>query len=96
MRVHRQGAAYSALMPISGLVVTLEREGDDDTIARLSNDHRLTIGEPLGRVVPVVAETATLEEGAALVDFLTNMIGVIAVDVVSVEFSDAGGEHGSS
>jgi hypothetical protein len=82
-------------MPISGLVVTLDRE-DDDTLARLSRDGRLTIGERIGRVVPVVAETATLEEGVALVDGLTDVIGVTAVDVVSIEFFDAGGEHGSS
>lgn len=81
-------------MPIGGLVVTLDPDPARRALAHgaLASDPRLTLGEARGDRLPVVAETATLDEGEALFRQVSEVPGVIFVDVVSVDFSDQHGE----
>ena len=77
-------------MAISGLVITL----DDDperrraALAALRADERLTLGEPTGNHLPLIAETRRAREGVELIEDLFTQPGVRFVDVVSVDMSD--------
>jgi hypothetical protein len=76
-------------MPISGLVITLERlESRTPLLARLEADPRISVGPPQGLRLPVVTDTPDSEEGEALVRELFSLPGVCFVDVVSIDFSD--------
>ncbi|MCC6646042.1 MAG: hypothetical protein IT374_10780 [Polyangiaceae bacterium] len=81
-------------MPIGALVVTLDPDPARRAAAllALSADARVTVGEPRGGRLPVVSDTATLEEGDRLFRELAEVPGVLFVDVVSVDFSDLEGE----
>ncbi len=87
-------------MPIGGLVLTLDPDPAlrESILAALTADPRLTLGQPLGVRLPMVAETLTLDDGDALVRELSAAPGVLFVDVVSVDFSDREGEepHGQT
>ena len=77
-------------MSVSGLVVTLE---DDEARAaeahaRIERDPRLTVGERVGRRVPVVAQTESPEEDRTLWDALRAMAGIAHVDVTFVAFDE--------
>ena len=76
-------------MIVSALVVTLSREpGDRDlAMADLARDPRLTLGEPTGDRLPVVAETDSTALGAELCEALGGQPGVLRVDVVAIDFS---------
>jgi hypothetical protein len=86
-------------MPISGLVVTLSDDKNEQAraIEVLSADTRLTIGERQKNRLPVVAETKGVKEGSRLVrQELLDIEGVRFVDVVTVNFEDVTGvENGS-
>jgi nitrate reductase NapAB chaperone NapD len=77
-------------MPISGLVVTLDREPEarDRALAALTIDPRVTCGEPQGLRLPIVTETDDLESAEDLVEALGRIPGISFVDVVSVHFDD--------
>jgi hypothetical protein len=79
-------------MMISGLVVTLAEDPRQraDALAALGGDDRLTLGNETGRKLPVVAETGTAQESEELVESLLRTAGVDFVDVVYVDFSEAG------
>jgi hypothetical protein len=77
-------------MPISALVLALDPKLASITRERLSGDPRLELGSIQGARLPVVAETADLHSSRELVRELTCTPGVLAVDVVSVDFSDLG------
>jgi hypothetical protein len=81
-------------MPISGLVITLHEDPDARAaaMARLAEDPRLTLGRPVAERLPVVAESRSAGEGAALVEELGQHAGVVRVDVVSIDFEDDGDE----
>lgn len=79
-------------MPISALVVTLSPlpELKKRALHTLSKDHRLTLGQLQGTRLPLVVETETTRESTRLVrEELPAIEGVIFVDVVMVDFSDA-------
>ncbi len=81
-------------MAISALVITL----DDDPQRRraaleaLRGDERLTLGEPAGNRLPLVAETRRAREGVELIEGLFTQPGIRFVDVVSVDLSDEIGD----
>lgn len=75
-------------MPISSLVVTLE-SSSCGVLAELARDPRVTLGELQGLHLPVVLEAPTLEESEAVVEGLARRAGILFVDVVTVDFSDA-------
>jgi hypothetical protein len=77
---------------VSGFVVTLCSDPilRAQGIARLIEQPGVTIGEPTDDRWPVVAETSTLEAGAALVTELGNAAGIVRVDVVSIDFEVMG------
>lgn len=79
-------------MMISGLVVTLAEDPRRraEALAALGGDGRLTLGEEAGRKLPVVVETGTAQESEELVESLLGTAGVDFVDVVYVDFSEAG------
>jgi hypothetical protein len=88
--LHSEGGRDQDLdMIVSSLVVTLTSEplARAAALARLAEDVRLTLGEPIGDRLPVVAETATSGLGAALCEELGARDGVVKVDVVAVDFS---------
>lgn len=79
-------------MPISALVVTLSSspELQQRALDAIANDRRLTPGELQGTRLPVVVETETTRESTHLVrEELPAIEGVVFVDVVMVDFSDA-------
>jgi hypothetical protein len=81
-------------MTFSSLVLTLDDSAEQraSVLALLERDERLTLGTPFEeRWLPVVAETATPEEGESLAGFLRDLPGVRFLDVVMVDFSS--GEH---
>jgi hypothetical protein len=77
-------------MVVSALVVTLAQGPvvREVTLARLSADPRLMVGEPIADRVPVVAEVDSTAAGVALVDELGARAGIARVDVVSIVFED--------
>jgi hypothetical protein len=79
-------------MVTSALVLTLTPEPllRLRVLARLSADPRLELGEPVAHRLPVVAESASAAEGAALCDALGEHEGVMCVDVVAIDFGEEG------
>ena len=79
-------------MAISGLVVILDDDADaaGRAIQSLAADPRLTVGERAGSRIPLVAETPSAEDDAALWSDLLATPGVKSVDVtfVSVDSPD--------
>lgn len=80
-------------MPISALVITLrytpsERAEHAAVLAMLASDPYVELGEPHGVRVPAVCETPTLEEGRQLFERLRRTVGVVNVDVLSIDFED--------
>lgn len=87
----RASGANDTPMIVSALVVTLDSDLSLRTraLAALAEDERIEIGEPIGERVPVVAATETTACGAQLCEELAVQPGVVRVDVVSIEFSEA-------
>ena len=75
-------------MTISALVLTLDPATAGTTLAQLAGDTRLTLGQPMGCQVPVVAETATCRDGRTLMEALQETPGIDLVHLVMVDFSD--------
>lgn len=81
-------------MPISSLVITLDSDPGvmERALLTLRAMPGLSIGEPCVTRLPVVVETATLEEGHRLVDHeLRRIDGVLFIDVVRIDFEDMDG-----
>lgn len=87
-------------MAISGLMVTLcaNAEATEQALLALSADRRLTLGERVGRRVPMVAETASAAQDAELWNDLHALPGIESVDVtfVSIDGESAASTEGSS
>lgn len=79
---------------VSALVLTLSEEPSvrARVLDDLSRHPRLSIGEPVDRRLPVVAETDDAGQGAALCEALGEWPGVVRVDVVSIEIDEDAGE----
>jgi hypothetical protein len=77
-------------MVISALVLTLSAQPVERlrALARLAADVRLELGEPVADRLPVVAESASAAEGAALCEALAEHDGVVRVDVVAIDFGE--------
>ena len=75
-------------MVVSALVVTLPAApaARPLVVATLARDPRLMLGAAVQDRLPLVAEVDSAHEGAALVDELRAVDGVIAVDVVAIDF----------
>ncbi len=75
---------------ISGLVVTLSGEPEScaRALAHIHSDPRVTCGERLHNLFPVVVELPTLEASEAFVRSLEDTDGVVHVHVVSIDFPD--------
>ncbi|GIK17975.1 MAG: hypothetical protein DYG93_04010 [Leptolyngbya sp. PLA2] len=82
-------------MSISGLVLTLERDGPlaERAIHVLERDPRITLGERAGERLPIVVETGSRFEDEEVFATLRNTPGVRFVDVAFVDFG--GGEEGA-
>lgn len=81
-------------MPISSLVVTLDADSDlrESALAALRVMRGVTVGELRTTRLPVVLETATLQEGHEFVDHaLRHIEGVRFVDIVRIDFEDMNG-----
>ena len=81
-------AWYPSDVVTSALVVTLEGDASvrSTAIDALASDPRLTLGEPAGVRLPVVAETSGLAAAETLAEELLAIPGVVFVDVVLVDF----------
>jgi hypothetical protein len=77
-------------MPITSYIATLSQDPAlaQTALCALAADERLEVGSKAGCRVAFVAETATPEEDAVLVRALLAREGVLAVDLVYVDFSD--------
>jgi nitrate reductase NapAB chaperone NapD len=78
-------------MPVSGLVITLESSEAEASVRRaLALEQGVVLGECTGRHLAVAVDSATLREGERAFERLRELPSVLAVDVVFVDFSDAG------
>lgn len=79
-------------MPVSGLVLTLERDASLRSVVLdvLEADGRVTAGEPIEEsfLLPVVTETATMDEHQALWNELSALDGVLMIRLAFHDFSD--------
>lgn len=75
-------------MPISGLILTTRPGSEACVLDALRAVPGVTLGEPMGSRVPLVAEAPTLRAARDLTETLMRMDGVAFVDVVSVDFQD--------
>lgn len=75
-------------MPISGLLITLDRDSDKRAraLAALQHHHAIDIGEGRDHRVPVVVDTPSSDEDRAVWDWLHEQPGITFVDVVYVHF----------
>ncbi|MFO0675323.1 MAG: hypothetical protein U0169_02235 [Polyangiaceae bacterium] len=73
-------------MVTSACVLLLDPARRQAVVARIAADPRLHVGEPIGPRVPVVVEVDGLSAAEATVEQLRAEAGVLAVDVVTVEF----------
>jgi len=72
-------------MPISGLVITIERGyRGDAAVEALKQLRELTLGERSGNQVPAALESADVSHSRGLHDQLSAIPGVTLVDVVYV------------
>lgn len=80
-------------MPVSGLVLTLERDPSlrSDLLETLGADGRVTTGEPIEGSLPVVTETDTIDEHEALWNEIAALDGVLMVRLAFHDFSDVEG-----
>jgi hypothetical protein len=78
-------------MTVSALVLTLSPDPvvRASVLDRLRADPRLTVGQRVLDRLPVVAETASCAEGSALVEALDELDGVVRIDVIAIDFSEA-------
>jgi hypothetical protein len=74
---------------VSSLVITLsDRAGNnDEVIAALRSISALTLGERVGRRIPVVVE-ASAQDSRHWHDWIANLPGVSHVEVAFVSFED--------
>jgi hypothetical protein len=78
-------------MPVAGLVVTVGPDAPfgEAAVASLRGDARIEVGVVTGWPrVPVVTDTATLEEQLALWHAITRTPGVLGLDLVYQDTSD--------
>ena len=77
------------LMPISGLVVTLDSGSAEcgAALSQLAADPRVTLGTAVGAHMPVVTETGSAEEAERLVLEIEELAGISHVSVVSIDLS---------
>lgn len=77
-------------MPVSGLVVTLAPDPELRRLAveLLAGDPRMTLGELVEGHLPLVTETATLDEHEAIWKELEATAGVLQVRLAFHDFSD--------
>ncbi len=77
-------------MPISGLVVTIQRpiECGAEVMRRVQADARFTCGEPCGDRLPLVLEAEDDAAARQAHDWLHSLPGVAHVDVAFVGFLD--------
>ncbi|MBL9013312.1 MAG: hypothetical protein JNL83_03995 [Myxococcales bacterium] len=77
-------------MTVSGLVITFmdTPEAASFALARLHEDARLLLGEPVANRLPIVAETADATSGETLVRELESIAGIARVDVISIDFAE--------
>lgn len=78
-------------MAISGLVVVLKEDSEtaERAMRALSADPRLVLGERVGRLVPLVAETPSATHDAELWQDLLATPGIESVDVTFVSVDPA-------
>jgi nitrate reductase NapAB chaperone NapD len=77
-------------MSISGLIITLTEQPTESAIAiqRLSADGRFTLGRRERYLLPAVLEARSDFEAEEAVRWLTDVPGVLKVDVVYVRFAE--------
>ena len=77
-------------MPIASIVLTLDdrKLPWEGVLAEIAQDPRVELGSARGRCVPAVLDTASAQEGEALVQSFFEKEGVLFVDVVAVDFSE--------
>jgi len=77
-------------MPVLGAVLTLSREPAlrDGTVATLSADARVTVGDFSGDRLPVVLETDSRGEDKACWEVVSRLPGVLHTELAFADFSD--------
>lgn len=80
----------STLMPISGLLITLDRDPAKraDALAALQRHPSIDLGEGEDHRIPIVVDTPSSDEDRAVWNWLHELPGVTFVDVVYVHFDE--------
>ncbi len=78
-------------MPIASVVISTAPEGEfrRRALAALLAEPRVELGAAQGDYLPAVLDTLTAEEGEELVSDLLKTVGILRVDVVSIDFEAA-------
>lgn len=78
-------------MPVSGLIVTLDRAPDvaDAAVRAIAQRDDLTLGQRAGVKLPLVSDTADKTHDKALWSWLQRLPGVVHVDVVMIHFDES-------
>lgn len=74
-------------MPVSAIVLTLDTTECPELLSSLGQDPRVLLGQSNGLHVPLVLDTETIAESEAVVDWLNDQSGVVAAELVAVDFS---------
>lgn len=74
-------------MAVTGLIITLsgDPEASEEARRAMEGHDLLSLGEPNGRKVPVVADAPSQEDDMAVWQWLNELNGVDFVDVVYVD-----------
>jgi hypothetical protein len=84
-------------MPISGLLITLDRDPSKRTsaIAALQQHPSIDLGEGEDHRLPIVVDTPSSDDDRAVWDWLHEQPGITFVDVVYVHFDEDEHEEAS-
>lgn len=80
------------MMPISGLLITLDRDRSQraSALAALRDHPSIDVGDGEDHRVPIVVDTLSSDEDRTVWEWLHELPGVMFVDVVYVYFDEDG------
>lgn len=74
-------------MPISAIILTLDSTQNPEILTCLKQDRRVLLGQTQGLYVPFVLDTTSVAESEDWVEWLNGQSGVVAAELVVVDFS---------
>lgn len=75
-------------MAIAGVIISVAQGSTDSFVQTVQALPELTLGAQQGHVFPAVLDTADERQGAAMMEAIAAVDGVLRVEIVSVDFED--------